>query len=137
VTHDGSSRAADQDQTTGATPTLRTTPRICAVAAHWTVAAFVGATLLLAADQLSAKTYPPVMTHPNVPLQHYDKVSVARRHCPDDEVVWLRNDGTYLRSDEHGYGNAGSGSFVCRKEATGWGARPAYSRALFNPPHLP
>jgi hypothetical protein len=64
---------------------------ILAKIAHGIVAAFVGVVLLLAADKLSAKTFPPVI-RPNTPLQHYCTVAAARRHCQDDEVVWLRND---------------------------------------------
>ena len=42
----------------------------------------------------------------------------AQRHCPDDAVVWLdfRREVYYLKGQKR-YGEAMTGSFVCRDEA--------------------
>ena len=42
----------------------------------------------------------------------------AQRHCPDDAVVWLdfRREVYYLKGQKR-YGEAMTGSFVCRGEA--------------------
>lgn len=48
----------------------------------------------------------------------------ARRHCPDDTVVWLdfRREKYYSKGQKR-FGEGLTGSFVCRDEARGSGYR--------------
>jgi hypothetical protein len=59
-----------------------------------------------------------------LPLTLFRYEAQAQRHCPDDAVVWLdfRKEVYYLKRQKR-YGQGGTGSFVCRKEARAGGFR--------------
>jgi hypothetical protein len=59
-----------------------------------------------------------------LPLTPFRYEAQARRHCPGDTVVWLdfRREVYYFKRQNR-YGQGGSGSFVCQKEARAGGFR--------------
>jgi hypothetical protein len=59
-----------------------------------------------------------------IPLTPFRYEAQARRHCPDDTVVWLDlSKGLYYLKGQRRYARGGTGSFVCREEARGSGYR--------------
>jgi hypothetical protein len=64
--------------------------------------------------------------HAAAEVRHFQFEAQAKRHCPDDTVVWLKQPThTYLFKGMRWYGNTKKGAYVCRKEADAEGARPA------------
>jgi len=59
-----------------------------------------------------------------LPLTPFRYEAQARRHCPGDTVVWLdfRKEVYYFKRQKR-YGQGGTGSFVCQKEARAGGFR--------------
>jgi len=59
-----------------------------------------------------------------LPLTVFRYEAQAQRHCPDDTIVWLdfRKERYYLKGQRR-YGQGGSGSFVCQKDARASGLR--------------
>src|SRR3954451_22944124 len=59
-----------------------------------------------------------------LPLTPFRYEAQARLHCPDDTVVWLDfHKEVYYFKRQNRYGQGGSGSFVCQKEARAGGFR--------------
>ena len=59
-----------------------------------------------------------------IPLTPFRYEAQARRHCPDDTVVWLDfRKGIYYFKRHNRYAQGSTGSFVCREEARSNGYR--------------
>jgi hypothetical protein len=59
-----------------------------------------------------------------LPTKHFHSEIEARRHCPNDTVVWVNTKtGIYHLKGERWYGATKEGAFVCRKEADAEGDR--------------
>lgn len=57
-------------------------------------------------------------------LSYFATPSAARRHCPNDTVVWLNtSSGIYHLQGERWYGRTKHGAYVCEHEADQAGDR--------------
>lgn len=84
-------------------------------------ASFVIAIWLLFGSPLTASSTP---TSAPTSLHLFTSESVAQRHCPKDEVVWLNtSSGIYHEKGMRWYGKTRHGAYVCRKEADAAGDR--------------
>lgn len=79
-------------------------------------------TMLLAASILLSTVFPVYANAPSAP--HFHTEQQARRHCPNDTVVWVNTKtGVYHLKGERWYGRTKEGAYVCRKEADAEGDR--------------
>lgn len=70
---------------------------------------------------MSGMTTAPAIASPLTPFRYE---SQAQRYCPGDTVVWLDfRKGAYYSRRQRRYGQGGTGSFVCQKEARAGGFR--------------
>jgi hypothetical protein len=55
-------------------------------------------------------------------VHRYKTEETAKKHCPNDEIVWGSSRGTYYPKESHLYGKSRGGAFACAREAyaAGW-----------------
>jgi hypothetical protein len=67
----------------------------------------------------------PVVTAPTAAawVHRYKTEEAAKKHCPNDEIVWGSSRGTYYPKESHLYGKSRGGAYACAREAYAGGWR--------------
>ena len=73
---------------------------------------------------LAALTTPFVTTPTAAAWVHrYKTEEAAKKHCPNDEIVWGSSRGTYYPKESRLYGKSRGGAYACAREAYAGGWR--------------
>ena len=74
---------------------------------------------LLAALTMAVVTTPTAAAW----VHRYKTEEAAKKHCPNDEIIWGSSRGIFYPKESHLYGKSRGGAYACAREAYAGGWR--------------